>query len=87
MEIDFSDMHSYYKAVRKNASELFGEITQNQSFDSSLADDRFNEIVRDCQIFGNEIWTAISRLCNDAEGKENAHTDNDTKIAADEQMP
>jgi hypothetical protein len=48
MEIDISDMHSYYETLSKNASELFWEITQHQSFESALAEERFNEIVRDC---------------------------------------
>jgi chromatin segregation and condensation protein Rec8/ScpA/Scc1 (kleisin family) len=59
MEIDISDMRSYYKTLSKNASELFWEMTQNQSFESARAEERFKEIVRDCPIFSNEIWTAI----------------------------
>jgi hypothetical protein len=48
MEINISDMRSYYKTLSKNASELFWEITQNQSFESALAEEHFNEIVREC---------------------------------------
>jgi hypothetical protein len=48
MEIDISDMRNYYETLSKNASELFWEITQNQSFESVLVEERFNEIVRDC---------------------------------------
>jgi hypothetical protein len=62
MEIEISDMRSYYETLSKNATELFWEIAQNQSFESVLAEECFNEIVRDCQIFGNEIWTVISGL-------------------------
>jgi hypothetical protein len=75
MEIYISVMRNYYEIVTKNASELFWEITQNQSFKSTLAEEHVNIIVRECQRFGNEIWTAISRLRNDAKGKENADTD------------
>jgi hypothetical protein len=45
MEIDMSDMSSYYETLSKNATELFCEITQNQSNESALAEERFNEIV------------------------------------------
>jgi hypothetical protein len=45
MEIDISDMRSYYETLSKNASELFWEITQNQSFESALAEEGFNKIV------------------------------------------
>jgi hypothetical protein len=83
MEIDISDMRSYYETLSKNASELFWEITQNQPFESDLAEEHFNEIVRDCQIFGNEIWTAISGLRNDAQGKEIAHTEHVNRINDD----
>jgi hypothetical protein len=83
MEIDISDMRSHYETLSKNASELFWEITQNQSFESGLAEEHFNDIVRDCQIFDNEIWTAISGLPNDAEGKENAYTECANRINDD----
>jgi hypothetical protein len=73
MEIDISDMRSYYETLSKNVFELFWEITQNPSLESALADKCFNEIIRDCQILGNEILTAIRGLRNDAEVKENAH--------------
>jgi hypothetical protein len=59
MEINISEMRNYYETLSKNASELFWAITQNQSFESAVAEERFNIIVRDCQIFGIEIWTAI----------------------------
>jgi hypothetical protein len=59
------------------------EITQKQSFESALADESFNEIIRDCQILGNLIWTAISGLRNHAEGKENAHTECSNQINDD----
>jgi hypothetical protein len=48
MEIDISDMRSYYETLSKYGAELFWEITQNQSFESALAEERFHEIVRDC---------------------------------------
>jgi hypothetical protein len=80
MEIDISDMCSDYKTVSKNASELFWEITQNQSFESALVGKHFNEIVQDCERFSNELWTAISGLHNDTEGKENVHTDHANRI-------
>jgi hypothetical protein len=44
-------------------------------FKSALAEEHFKEIIRDCQIFGNVIQTAISGLRKDAKGKENTHTD------------
>jgi hypothetical protein len=68
-------MRNYYETLSKNAPKLFWEITQNQSCKSALAEERFNVILRDCQIFGNEIWTAISGLRNDTEGQDNAHTE------------
>jgi hypothetical protein len=83
MEIDISDMRSYYETQSKNPSELFWKITQNQSFESALAEEPFKEIVRDCVIFGNEIWTTISGLRNDAQGKENAHTERANRINDD----
>jgi hypothetical protein len=83
MEIDISDMRSNYKTGSKNASELFWKITQNQSFESALAEELFNEIVRDCKIFGNEIWSAIIGLQNDAKGKENAHTERANRMNDD----
>jgi hypothetical protein len=83
MEIDSSDMRSYYETLSNIGSELFWEITYNQSFESALAEECFNEIVRDGQIFGNEIWTAISGMRNDAEGNENAHTERANRINDD----
>jgi uncharacterized protein YihD (DUF1040 family) len=75
-------MRRYYETLNKNASELFWKINQNQTFDSPLAELVFHIIVRDCQIFGNEIWTAIRGLQNDAEGKENDHTEHANCIKA-----
>jgi hypothetical protein len=51
------------------------EITQNQSLKSALVKDLFNEIVPDSQIFGNEIWSKISVLSNDAENIKKAHSE------------
>jgi hypothetical protein len=83
MEIDISHLRSYYETLSTNVSELVWEITQNQSFESALAEERFNKVVQDCQIFGNEIWTAISGLQNDAEGKENPYTECANRINDD----
>jgi hypothetical protein len=69
MEIDITEMHNLYETLSKNAFELFWEINQNQTFKCALAEEPFNVIVQDSQIFGNEIWTAISGLCNNAECK------------------
>jgi hypothetical protein len=73
MEIDISEIRNYYDALSKNAVKLFWEITQNQYLETALAEERFKVIVRDCQMFGNEIWTAIGGLRNYAAGKEQGH--------------
>jgi hypothetical protein len=83
MEIDISSMRNYYEALSKNAYELIWEITQNQSLETPLAEERFNIIVRDCQMFGNEIWTAIGGLLNDAGSKEQAHAQSADRINDD----
>jgi hypothetical protein len=83
MEINISEMRSYYETLSKNASALFSQITQNHLFESALAEECFHEIVRGGQRFGNEIWTAISGLRNDAEGQENAHTERSNCIKDD----
>jgi hypothetical protein len=76
-------MRSYYETLSKNGFELFLEITQNQSFESALAEEGFNEIIQDWLIFGNEIWTPICRLCKDAESKEYAYTERANHINDD----
>jgi hypothetical protein len=83
MEIDICDMRIYYQTLSNHVSELFCEITQNQSCESALAEEYFNEIIRDCQIFIHKIWTVISRLQNDAKGKENAYTECANRINDD----
>jgi hypothetical protein len=47
MEINIPELYTYYTALSKNASELFWEITQNQSLTPALAEERCNAIVRD----------------------------------------
>jgi hypothetical protein len=47
MEIDISDMRNYYEIQGKNECDLYWQITQHQSFESTLAEESFNEIVRD----------------------------------------
>jgi hypothetical protein len=83
MEIHIFDMCSYYKTLTRNESELFWEITQNDSFESALVEESFNNIVRDCQIFGNQIWTAITGSHRDAEGNEDANIEYTTRINDD----
>jgi hypothetical protein len=83
MEKDISVMRSYYETLNKNVSELFWKITPNQLFETALAEALFNEIIRDWHIFGNEIWTAISGLRNDGEGKYNAHREHVNRINDD----
>jgi hypothetical protein len=65
-------MHSYYKILIKNASETFWEITHNQSFESAPVEEGFNKIIKDYQVFGNEIWTTISGLRTDDKSNEKA---------------
>jgi hypothetical protein len=74
IEIDISNLHRYYETRSQNVSKLFWEMTQNLLFEFALAEERFNKIVRDCQIFVNELCTTISGLRNDAESKHNTHT-------------
>jgi hypothetical protein len=83
MEIDMSKIRNYYETLSKNASELCSEITQIQSLESAMAEERFNAIVRDCEIFGNEIWTTISGLRNNTESKANADTEHANRINDD----
>jgi hypothetical protein len=75
MEVDISKMRIYNKSPSKNVREIFWIIIQNQLFESTLAEECVNQIVRDCQKFNNEIWTAIRVLRHKAEGKENAYTE------------
>jgi hypothetical protein len=83
MEIHIFDMCSYYKTLTRNKSELFWEITQNDSFESALVEESFNNIVRDCQIYGNQIWTPITGSHRDAEGNEDANIECTTRINDD----
>jgi hypothetical protein len=45
-----------------------------------MAEEPFNEIFQDYQIFSNEIWTAIRGLRYDAEVKEKAYTERGNRI-------
>jgi hypothetical protein len=71
MEIDITHLRDYYETLSKNASELFWEITQDATLQNALTQEHFNMIVKDCQMFGHEIWTAIGGLRHDTSGKEN----------------
>jgi sortase (surface protein transpeptidase) len=51
-------------------------------FKSALGDEHFNEIILACQTVGNEIWTAISGLQNNAKGNETAYTERAKRINA-----
>jgi hypothetical protein len=83
MEIDISHLRDYYETLSKNASELFWEITQDASRQNALTQERFNMIVKDCQMFGHEIWTAIGGLRRDTIGKENAQDERMNRINTD----
>jgi hypothetical protein len=56
MEIDISHLRDYYKTLSKNASELFWDITQDVTLQNALTQERFNMIVKDCQMCGHEIF-------------------------------
>jgi hypothetical protein len=45
-----------------------------------MAEERFNKIIRDCQRFGFEMWSAISRVHNDAEVIENSYSEHANRI-------
>jgi hypothetical protein len=83
MEIDISHLRDYYETLSKNASELFWEITQDVSLQNELTQERFNIIVKDCQMFGHEIWTAIVGLRHDTIGKEIAQDERMNRINTD----
>jgi hypothetical protein len=83
MEIDISHLRDYYETLSKNASELFWEITQDATLQNALTQERFNIIVKDCQMFGHEIWTAIGSLRHDTIGKENAEDKRMNRINTD----
>jgi hypothetical protein len=53
------------------------------SLETALAEERFNVIVSDCRMFGNEIWTVIGGLQNDTAGKEQAHAQRADPITGD----
>jgi hypothetical protein len=75
MEIDITGFQSYYEALRANTSKLFWEISQNISPQGTLTKECFKHIVKDCQIIGSKIWTAIDGLRYDTGGKDNALTE------------
>jgi hypothetical protein len=83
MEIDIFHLRDYYEILSKNASELFWEITQDATLQNALTQERFNMIVKDCQMFGHEIWTAIGGLRDDTIGKENAFDERMNRINTD----
>jgi hypothetical protein len=83
MEIDIAHLRDYYETLSKNASELFWEITQDATLQNALTQERFNMIVKDCQMFGHEIWTTIGGLRHDTIGKENAQDERINRINTD----
>jgi hypothetical protein len=82
-EIDISHLRDYDETLSKNASELFWEITQDATLQNTLTQERFNMIVKDCQIFGHEIWTAIGGLRYNTIGKENTQDERMNRINTD----
>jgi hypothetical protein len=62
MEIDISYLRNYYKLRHKNRSELIRDITQDTTLQYAFTQEHFNMILKDCQMFGLEIWTAIGGL-------------------------
>jgi hypothetical protein len=75
MEINISKMRNYYETPSTNGTELLWKVMQNHSFESTWVKEGLKSIIRDCPIFGNEIWPTIRGLRNDPAGKENAHTE------------
>jgi hypothetical protein len=55
MEIDISECFGDFPTRSKNVFEIFWNITQYQSLDDALMEFQFDENVRDCQPFNNEI--------------------------------
>jgi hypothetical protein len=82
-ENNVTDLKQYYQTLSDNASSLFREISQSMNLQGSYTEGRFREIVNSCQMFGNDIWTTISRLRRDAEGKENVHEERTNRINED----
>jgi hypothetical protein len=83
MEIDISHLRDYYETLSKNASELFYEITQDSTLQNALKQERFNMIVKDCQMFGHEIWNASGGLRPDTIGKQNGQDERMYRINTD----
>jgi hypothetical protein len=55
MEIDMSESFGNFPTRKNNVFEVFWNITQYQSLDDALIEFQFDQNVRNCQPFNNEI--------------------------------
>jgi hypothetical protein len=62
MVIHISYLCDYYEILSQNASVFSWEITQDISLQNALIQEDFNMMVKDCEMFGNRIWTVIGGL-------------------------
>jgi hypothetical protein len=70
MQIDISRLGDYYETLSKNLSELYWDITQDGTLQNTHTHEPFKMIVKDSEMFGHEMWTAIGSLRHDTIGKK-----------------
>jgi hypothetical protein len=70
MDIDIRDLIVHYITLVRNVTSLSQQFTLYEEPQNTYTEERFPELVQNCQTFGQHVWTAIGGLRDEANRTE-----------------